>query len=286
MKTRVALVFAAVTLGLTSLEVNSAAATTIRVNASGGWVSISASIKDRTARTCNWSSRPKIPGFNATDPCQTRNGKVIRSAHFNANTTTRPKIYAITLTIHGKTVTLDHWKVIEAARATPPTTTTTTSTTTTTTVPGSGYLLTWPRPPACPTSAADADVCDVAFLVGGTFQVSAGENILFNIGWADATEQSCDAYASNTTTTMTIAGQAVEVVSDPCQFVASGAGISNLWVFDARYLSPPLPPGTYSASAVIVIHAPVPYTTDCPPTQSPCSLPAGTETFPVSVTVS
>lgn len=111
---------------------------------------------------------------------------------------------------------------------------------------------------------------------------------MFDIGWVDATEESCDAYASNTTTTMTVAGQAVGVVSVSCQFLASDPsnGTSNVWAFDARYLSPPLAPGTYSASAEVVYHAPVPYTTDCPSTQSPCSNPVGSETFPVSVTVS
>ena len=277
MKIRVALVCATVILGLTSLAVTSAAATTIRVGASGGAVTFSASIKDK-GRTCNWSSRPKIPGFIANVPCAV---DMAQSTRFKANTTARPKIYTITLTIHGTTATIDHWKVIQAARVTPPTTTTTT-------VPASSYLLTWPLPRACPTSAADADVCDASFVpTGSTYQVSAGEAILFDTGWEDATQQSCDAYLSNTTTTMTIAGQSVAVVSVPCQIVPYPvAGMTNLWVTDERYLSPSLPPGTYSATAVIVIHAPIPYTTGCSTTPTPCLFPATTLTFTVSVTVS
>jgi hypothetical protein len=155
-------------------------------------------------------------------------------------------------------------------------------------VPGSSFLLTWPLPPTCPTSAAGADVCNIAFVPSGrTYQVSSGEAILFDTGWDDVTQQSCDAYASNSTTTMTIAGQTVNVATVPCQFVASDPtdGLTNLWITEARYLSPPLPPGAYSASVVIVVHAPIPYTTGCLTAPPPCSFPAQTLTFSVSVIV-
>lgn len=267
---------------------------TTHISALGGSKIIYAVVKN--ARTCVWTSSPRIARFDVNIKCTT--GEIARSAHFSANPSNIDKRYTITLIALGSKTTTDRWNIVEAGKSLPskpiPTTTTTsvapTTTTVPTTIPGSSYLMTWPLPPTCPASAEDADVCDVKFAAGGTIQVVAGEEMLFNLGWADATEQSCDAYASDTTTTMTIAGRAVGVVSVACQFVVSDAtyGITNLWVTDARYLSPALPPGTYSADAVLVVHTPIPYTTGCvptPPAQS-CFFSAGTYTFPVSVAVS
>jgi hypothetical protein len=53
-------------------------------------------------------------------------GTVARSARFTANTSITAKSYAVTLTVRGKTTTVDHWKVTQAGE-TPTTTTLTVS---------------------------------------------------------------------------------------------------------------------------------------------------------------
>jgi hypothetical protein len=256
---------------------------TVSISALGGSITFCARVSN--ARTCVWTSSPRIAKFGVTIKCKT--GEIARLAKFPANLSHIDKRYTITLIASGEKRTVDRWKIVEAGKSLPskpiPTTTTTT------TVGPTSYLLTWPLPPTCPTSAAGADVCHVGFVPSGTtYQVSTGEAILFGVGWDDATKASCDAFASNSTTTMTIAGQAVAVVNVPCQFIGSDPadGITNLWITEARYLSPQLPPGTYSASAVMVIHAPIPYTTGCPSAPSPCTFPAQTLTFSVTVIVS
>lgn len=78
----------------------------------------------RSAKTCAWSSSPTIAGFAKTVKCNT--GTVARSARFTANTSITAKSYAVTLTVRGKTTTVDHWKVTQAGE-TPTTTTLTVS---------------------------------------------------------------------------------------------------------------------------------------------------------------
>ena len=97
-----------------------------RLSAKGGTVKLSATVKN--AKTCAWSSSPKVAGFDATVKCKT--GKVARSVKLKANTSTKSKSYAIRLTVRGKSTTVDQWKVDEAGKTTPtePTTTTTTTT--------------------------------------------------------------------------------------------------------------------------------------------------------------
>jgi len=132
MKRKIAVGIASVALCLSGLVVAQAGAATRTVSASGGSLTFTAAV--RNAKTCSWSSSPTIVGFTATEHCKT--GTISRSAKFKANTSTRAKSYAITLTVHGKTTTIDHWKVIQA-RKTKTTTTTTVPSTTTTTVPPS-----------------------------------------------------------------------------------------------------------------------------------------------------
>jgi hypothetical protein len=84
------------------------------VSASGGSVTLTATV--RNAKTCGWSSSPTIPGFAKTVKCKT--GTVARSARFTANTSTTTKSYAVTLTVRGKTTTLDHWKVTQSGSTT------------------------------------------------------------------------------------------------------------------------------------------------------------------------
>lgn len=101
-------------------------------SAKGGSLRFSAAVKN--AKTCSWSSSPKVTGFNSTAKC--RNGKVSRSAKIRANASARAKDYTLTLTVKGKTTSVDHLKVVEAGRlVVSSTTSTTTSTTTTSTVP-------------------------------------------------------------------------------------------------------------------------------------------------------
>src|ERR1019366_3250754 len=130
MKRRIIVSIASAALCLGGLVVAQAGAATKTVSASGGSVTLSATV--RNAKTCGWSSSPKIAGFATTVKCKT--GTVARSARFTANTSTTAKSYTLILTVRGKTTTVDHWKVTQAGE-TPPTTTTTT-----TTVPDTGTL--------------------------------------------------------------------------------------------------------------------------------------------------
>jgi len=122
--------------------------------------------------------------------------------------------------------------------------------------PGS-YLTTWPLPPLCPASAADARVCQ-APLAGGNRQASVGESILFRIGWVAATQQACDAWTSSTAERITVDGQSVDFVTVPCEFFAASPfpnGTANAWNTDTRHLSSPLAAGTHTASVTITYNA-------------------------------
>ena len=140
------------------------------------------------------------------------------------------------------------------------------------------YLQSTDLPPACPVSASDAPVCAVNFPQPTNYQASAGEYVLFRVGWADASSASCDAFVRNTSTTMTVDGRAVAWVWVPCRFATSGPN-AQTWLADMRYLSAPLAPGTHTATATIVYNAAVPATSGAP-------VPAGTtQTWTRTVTV-
>src|ERR1017187_6342669 len=130
MKRRIVVSVASVALCLGGLVVTQAGAATKTVSASGGSVRFAGTV--RNATTCHWSSIPSVPNFTMTVKCKT--GTVARSARFTPNNSTTAKSYTLTLTVRGKTTTVDHWKVTQAGE-TPPTTTTTT-----TTVPDTGTL--------------------------------------------------------------------------------------------------------------------------------------------------
>jgi hypothetical protein len=132
MKRRVAISLAGVFLCLGGLVFAAAGAAARSVSASGGAVTFSATV--RNAKTCKWSSSPKIVGFATTVRCKT--GTVARSAKFQANTSTNTKSYAITLTAQGKTKSINHWVVIQVGQTATTTTTTTVPPTTTTTTGG------------------------------------------------------------------------------------------------------------------------------------------------------
>jgi hypothetical protein len=148
------------------------------------------------------------------------------------------------------------------------------------------YLQTIDLPPQCPVSASDAPVCQLSPARPNSYQASGDQYILFRIGWSDSMRASCDAYASNTTVTIVVDGRAANLVTLPCQLVANfnGDGVPY-WVTDARYLSPPLPPGTHTASATVVYKAPVPYWSGCSMTP-PCYSKSGlADNFSQTVTV-
>ena len=64
------------------------------------------------AKTCSWSSSPKVPGFATTVRC--KSGRIERSVKFGANPLTKAEDYAVKPTVRGKTTTVDHLKVVEA----------------------------------------------------------------------------------------------------------------------------------------------------------------------------
>jgi len=135
MKRRIAVTIASIALCLGGLVVAQAGAATKTVSASGGLIRFAATV--RNAKTCSWSSRPRIAGFAKTVKCNT--GNVARSAKFSTNTSTAARSYVVALTVRGKTTTADHWKVTQAGEIT---TTTTPALTTTTTAAFTRVLLT------------------------------------------------------------------------------------------------------------------------------------------------
>jgi hypothetical protein len=135
MKTRIALVIACAALGAQGLVSASASTppltpSTIKVSALGGSATIYATVKN--ARTCVWTSSPRIAQFDVTLKCHT--GEIERSAKLSANNATKAKRYTIALAAIGNRVSVRHWVIIEAGTTPPTTTTTVPPTTTTTTV--------------------------------------------------------------------------------------------------------------------------------------------------------
>lgn len=167
----------------------------------------------------------------------------------------------------------------------------------------SDYLHGVGLPPLCPISATDEAVCQVKLLggtgghntptghVGGNWSATRSESVMFRIGWVDSHQASCQAYADNTTTTMTVDGHAVAFVVLPCRVAPAGeagmaANTAGLWWTDTRYLSAPLSPGVHTASTTNTQNAPINYYTGCG-NVSGCTSPAGTTTtFTVTVTMS
>jgi hypothetical protein len=107
----------------------------------GGTVTWTITVHNAKPAWCAWSSSPKVAKFGTTVRCKT--GKVTRSAQFKANTSAQAKSYAITLTVLGKSRTVDRWKVIETGQTAPTTTTTSTTTTSTTTTTPQGPVTTF-----------------------------------------------------------------------------------------------------------------------------------------------
>jgi len=186
MQRRIGVSVASVALCLGGIVVAQAGAATRTVSASGGSLSFTATV--RNAKTCAWSSNPPIAGFTKTVMCKT--GTIARSARFKANTSTTAKSYTITLTVRGKTPTVDHWRVRQAGKTTttttvPPTTTTTTvpPTTTTTTVPPTTTTTTVPPScivPTCTLTFGSPDTYDATIVaIGGVLQNVANPDPIF-----------------------------------------------------------------------------------------------------------
>jgi hypothetical protein len=108
------LIAIAVLLSLAVPSLASAASTaavpTRYLPASGG--TIKWAVATHNAKTCTWSSSPKVAGFDETVKCTT--GRVIRPATFEANTSTKVKDYMLTVTVVGKSTTVEHLNIDEA----------------------------------------------------------------------------------------------------------------------------------------------------------------------------
>jgi len=108
---------------------STAAVPTRHLPATGGTIKWPVTVHN--AKTCHWSSSPKLAGFDGTVRCKT--GRVVRPATFKANTSTGAKAYTLNLVMRGTTRTVDQLKVVEAGKPTSTTTTSATTTSTTTT---------------------------------------------------------------------------------------------------------------------------------------------------------
>jgi hypothetical protein len=151
---------------------------TRNLTAKGGTVKWAATVHN--AKTCTWSSSPKVVAFGATVKC--KSGVVTHSFKFEANTSTKAKDYMLSLTVRGTITTVDHLKVVEAGKITPPATTTTTTqppatTTTTTQPPATTTTTTQPPPPStctvpsCTLTFHEPDTYDATSLaIGGVQQ--------------------------------------------------------------------------------------------------------------------
>ncbi len=117
MKRRIAVGVVSLALCLSGLVFTRAGAATETVRASGGSVTFIATVMN--SKVCEWSSSPKIAGFNIAVTCIS--GRVSRSARFKANATTQVKSYTITLTAKGATTGVTRWTVKEAGRVLPTT---------------------------------------------------------------------------------------------------------------------------------------------------------------------
>jgi hypothetical protein len=139
--------------------------------AKGGTVKWAATVHN--AKTCTWSSSPKVVAFGATVKC--KSGVVTHSFEFGANTSTKAKDYTLNLVVRGTITTVDHLKVVEAGKTTS-TTTTVPPTTTTTTLPPSSVVITPGAAPDQPTGIVTfGDAPPSAANEGGPVGVSTDE---------------------------------------------------------------------------------------------------------------
>jgi hypothetical protein len=113
------------------------------------------------------------------------------------------------------------------------------------------------RPNLCTASAPDVGVtssdgafphiCTVALVRPGPYQASTGEWVLFPVNIGGGTKEQCLPIQSSVVVTISLSGQSVPVDTLPCYF-----GTLGLWSVSYRFLSHPLPAGTYTASLTVV----------------------------------
>lgn len=65
------------------------------------------------AKTCSWSSSPKIAGFDGTVKCS--HGRILRQFTIRANPAAHVRWYALSLTAHGAHIRVSHLRIVEAA---------------------------------------------------------------------------------------------------------------------------------------------------------------------------
>ena len=85
---------------------------TRHLTTSGGTIKWAVAV--HSAKTCTWSSSPRVAGFDGTVRCTS--GLAVRAATFKANTSTEAKNYTLTLVVRGKTTTVEHLNVVEAGK--------------------------------------------------------------------------------------------------------------------------------------------------------------------------
>ena len=136
MRTRIARVVVCAVISVAGLTFISAGASNtpstpsiINISSLGGSRTIFASVQN--ARTCVWSSNPRIVKFDVVLKCKT--GMIARTANFSANPSNIDMRYTITLTVVGEKTKVHRWKVVEAGKSLPTTTVSPTPTATTTT---------------------------------------------------------------------------------------------------------------------------------------------------------
>jgi hypothetical protein len=99
--------------------------------------------------------------------------------------------------------------------------------------------------PGTGNDGAFAHVCFVRMMGSGiAWQASTGEWILFNLRLGFSTQAQCEQFAGTSTITVQLMGAPVSFDTLACQQpFAFGP-----WVLTFRFLSHPLPPGTYTAT--------------------------------------
>ena len=108
--------------------------------------------------------------------------------------------------------------------------------------------------PAAPgTSDNEGAFGRICFVnIRGQWQAQTGEWILFRAAWVAQTEAQCDQFVANATVTEQFQGSPVAFSSLPCQARPAGD-----WAALFTFLTPPLPPGTYSDTFTFAFNADV-----------------------------
>jgi hypothetical protein len=123
--------------------------------------------------------------------------------------------------------------------------------------PPADYYSSLNYPPICPQEAPGGPTCMInmpaPYAPDGstTYQASARDYVLIRIGDQEPTQADCLKWQNSSTVSITLDGSSVPVHVISC----SPYGAS--WRVDYRYLSPPLTPGTHSATTTVVNSSPM-----------------------------